>query len=243
MKRIIALGGVLAVAAVALTSVHAATSVDSKTANVSVTIDGFNSITMAIKNMDHTVATGIGFANVDPAGSTWIAKGSQYVELSVNDNINTGWELRNYTDNFNFAGGILPSTTVWGYQYGGLRGTVDGQRAGVGWMVLPDTGVVQFQGPDAGNPVNSGTNGWTFLKDRSDQNPPGSTDQSFDGSAGYKNIAFGGLTETRIVRPDAGGSQPLLTRTSKFYYFLGGDFKGLAPGTYSATITFELMNL
>jgi hypothetical protein len=111
-------------------------------------------------------------------------------------------------------------------------------------MVLPDSDVAtNFQGPDAANPVDGATNGYTFLKDRSDRNPPG-TDQSFDGSAGYKNIAFGGLTETRIVRPNVGGSEVLAGgKTAPFFYFLGGDFKGVAPGHYTATITFELMNL
>lgn len=244
MKRLTTLGGALAVAAFALSSAQAG-SVDTKTANVSVTIAGVNSISLAIKNMDGTTATSIGFANVDPGGSTWTAKGSQFIQLSVADNINTGWELRNYTDNFNFAGGVLPDTTTWGYQYGGLRGTVDGNRAGVGWMVLPDSDVARdFQGPAAGNPQDSGTNGWTFLKDRSDRNPPGETTQSFDGSGGYKNVAFGGLTETRIVRPNVGGSEVLAGgKTAPFFYFLGGDFKGVAPGDYTATITFELMNL
>lgn len=244
MKRLTTLGGALAVAAFALASAHAG-SVDTKTANVSVTIAGVNTVSLAIKNMDGTTATTIGFANVDPGGSTWAAKGSQFLQLSVNDNINTGWELRNYTDNFNFAGGVLPDTTTWGYQYGGLRGTVNGNRAGVGWMVLPDSDVAKnFQGPDAANPVDGATNGYTFLKDRSDRNPPGFTDQSFDGSAGYKNIAFGGLTETRIVRPNRpGGNDVLSGKTAPFFYFLGGDFKGVAPGDYTATITFELMNL
>ncbi|HMU74642.1 MAG TPA: hypothetical protein PKB12_08865 [Elusimicrobiota bacterium] len=245
MKRLTTLGGALAVAAFALSSAQAG-SVDTKTANVSVTIAGVNTISLAIKNMDGTAATEIGFANVDPGGSTWAAKGSQFVQLSVVDNINTGWELRNYTDNFNFAGGILPDTTTWGYQYGGLRNVdVNGQRAGVGWMVLPDSDVAKnFQGPDAANPVDGASNGYTFLKDRSDQNPPLVTDQSFDGSGGYKNVAFGSLTETRIVRPNRpGGNDVLSGKTAPFFYFLGGDFKGVAPGHYTATITFELMNL
>ena len=245
MKRLTTLVGALAVAAFALTSAQAASTADTKTANVSVTIAGVNTISLAIKNMDGTTAATIGFANVDPGGSTWTAKGSQFLQLSVNDNINTGWELRNYTDNFNFAGGVLPDTTTWGYQYGGLRGTVNGNRAGVGWLVLPDSDVAKnFGGPDAANPVDGATNGYTFLKDRSDRNPPGFTDQSFDGSAGYKNIAFGGLTETRIVRPNLlGGNEVLSGKTAPFFYFLGGDFKGVAPGDYTATITFELMNL
>lgn len=243
MKKLIIAGGAFTALVLALPVVQAATSVETRTATVGATIAGVNTFTLAVKNMNHTAATGISFTGVSSVSPAWSSKANQYVQLTVNDNA-LGWELRNYTDNFNFAGGVLPSTTVWGFQYGGLKGTVEGQRAGLGWQVLPDTGVAQFGGPDAGDPVLSSTNGWTFVKDRSDRNPPGVTDQSFDGSGGYKNVAFGNLTDTRIVRPNVpGGSENLSSRTAPFYYFLGASFNGLAPGDYGATITFELLNL
>lgn len=250
MKKLIRAGSAFAALALALPAAYAATSVETKTATVGATIAGVNTFTLAVKNMNHTAATGITFAGVSSVAPAWTSKASQYIQLSVNDNA-LAWELRNYTDNFNFAGGVLPSTTVWGHQYGGLKGTVAGQRAGLGWAVLPDTGVVQFNGPDAGDPVLSSTNGWTFVKDRSDRAPGLSPDATgpgaeatFAGSGGYKNIAFGGISDTRIVRPNLpGGTEALSSRTAPFFYFLGANFNGVAPGDYNTTIIFELLNL
>lgn len=260
MKRIATLGAAVLAVAFSISIVHAAN--PKKSAAVSATVVGVSAIsTFDVKDMsNNVVGGGISFPLADNAVA-WGAKGDRYIKLAVTNN--QSWELKTYTDNFS-AG--LPSTTTWGYQYGGLKGAVvagKGQMAGLGWLVMKDTNVVQFQGPDAKDPgativVNGSTlpaSDWLYVKDINDQNVPVAVgpdpdDESFAGSAGYTNIAFsegaGSTAVTRIVRPTAGAassySDPLANRTDPFYYFLGASFNALPAGSYTATINFELLN-
>ncbi len=265
MKRFATLGAAVLAVAFSVSIVRADN--PKKSATVSATIVGLSDIsTFGVYDMTNAlVPSAVSMLNPDNAVS-WGSKGNNYIKLAVTNNIS--WELKTYTDNFAFAGGVLPATTTWGYQYGGLKGPVSGgkgQMAGLGWLVLADTGVVQFGGPDPADPgatklvgtstVPVAASDWLFVKDRSDQNVPVSTgtdtnDESFAGAAGYTNVAFsegsGSTMATRIVRPTFGiaasYSEPLATKGSPFYYFLGANFNALAPGAYTATVNFELIN-
>lgn len=264
MKKFATLGA--AVIAVAFSVSGALAANPKKSASVNATIVGVSDIsTFEVKGMDKVTVPGGGveFTNPDNA-LAWSAKGSRYIKLAVTNN--QSWVLKTYTDNFNYDGGILPDTTTWTYQYGGLKGPVSngkGQMAGLAWLVLPNEDVTAFNGPDAKDPseVIPGTtdpaSDWLFVKDRSDQNIPvpagdtDSSDESFSGSGGYTNVAFsegvGAAAKTRIVRPTKGAadsfSEPLPNKADPFYYFLGASFNGLVPGAYTATVNFELINL
>lgn len=266
MKKLFALGAAALVAGFVTT---ARADNPKKSASVKATIAAFSDITtFEVYDMNNVkIIDGSGIEFVNPSNAiAWNAKGNRYIKLAIT-NKHPKWELKTYTDNFTYDPvnplANLPSTTTWGYQYGGLKGPEyngKGQMAGLGWLVVRDTNVVQFQGPDAGDPsatqvVNGSTvpvNDWLFVKDRSDRNIPEpnetpDTDQSFAGSKGYTNIAFGNPLLTRVVRPTAGAanqfSDPLSAPEAPFYYFLGANFNELVPGSYNATVNFELINL
>lgn len=263
MKRIATLGAAVIAVAFTAAALRAAPA-DYKNVPVSATVGGTDDITTFgvydMSNVEQAPGSAIEFPSPDNALS-WSAKGNRYVKLAVTEKF-PKWILRTYTDNFNFVGGVLPDTTTWGYQYGGLKGPVynsKGQMSGLAWLVLPDTGVVFFGGPDASDPSEMDpvistkpASNWLYVKDLSDQDipdalDPSGKDQSFAGSGGYTTVATGTPTLTKIIMPREGPENDyaklLDTSTSPFYFFLGASFKELAPGDYGATVGFELLNL
>jgi hypothetical protein len=251
MKLANKIGGAFAVIALALPSLKAATVV-TNSIDVGATITTAGSLITQAKNIsDSALATSIGFSGASPDNGAWTTKGSQFVQIAV-DNAVLAWELRTYTDNFptvNFANAteFAATTTTWGFQYGGLKGSIDGTKIPMGWMVLPDTGTNPFGGPDVFDPSTSDGNKWLFLKDRNDQDIPGTPDdESFASFPKYANVAFGSASATTIVRPNLGvgiNTENLGSRTAPFYYYVGANFRGAAAATYGTSLKFELINL
>ena len=228
-------------------TLHAETRVAGTTVPFSATVVGVNSLTTQLKlvstNVNQSSAT---FPIITGTQSTWSVLAQQYVETRVSDNA-LAWELRVYSNNFPTT---VPSTTTWGRQYGGLIGNVSGAKVPMAWLVNPNP--IGNPGPATGNPVNSIANGWTFLKDTRDVDDPStpivvsppSGDESFAASddAGFTNIAFGSPNFTRIVRPNAGGSEALATTTSPFFVYFEGDFASSPAASYSTNLVLELIN-
>lgn len=187
---------------------------------------------------------GVQFGNQNNAVPEWSTLAGQVIRVRV-VNAN-GWELKTFTDNFN---GTPPSdTSKWGLQYGGLVAN-DGspKKVGLGWAVKKER--LQASEVGSGNPALNTTNGFTFIKDKADQDLPElAGDQSFDYASGYINVAFGSYNETNVVianNQDAGVSKPIVKLTNSndyFYYYLEGNFSGASAATYQTLVRFDLYN-
>jgi len=240
MKRSIKLAvAVFAVATLASRVVCAETSVVTNSISASASITAVNNLTTELlKIADNTLATALAFGSVSSGGTAWNTLPESYVKVTVQDN-SVAWRLRVYSDNYDTA----PSTAVYGYSYGGLRGDVVGSKVPMAWL---NSATLLAGGPAVGNPVDGTTNGWIFLKDEKDVDDPLlADDQSFVGSdaVGYTNIAFGAASYTRMIRPDLEGfSVQLATPTSPFYFYTEGDFSSAPAATYTGTIKLELLN-
>lgn len=250
MKKMATLGAALLAAAFTANVAHAA-SADTKTVDVSATISGVSALNVEVRKItDDTVATAIGFGSVANTVAPWSTLPGEYVKISVDDN-ETSWALKIYTENF---GGVLPDTTTWGWQYGGMIAPArDGAKVALGWLANPTT--IASPGPGTGDPALgraldaggnwiAGGNGFTYVKDSADGDTPTQTgDQSFDITSGYLNVAFGSFSETRIVRPNLETATELLASpTAPFYLYVEGQFNGAPPAAYSTTIKFDLIN-
>lgn len=246
MKRIVTLGAVLIATAFIQNVVHAAV-VATKPVDVSATVTGLSDLKTEVKTIVGDVdGTALTFGTVGAGAGDWANQPTQYVKVTVDNNAALSWRLRSYTDNF---APIAPADksahiAVWGEQFGGMKGSVAGAKAGLAWLVNPTT---IAGGPGLGNPVDGKTNGFTFLKDKQDFDivVTTSTDESFAvaDAAGYTNVAFGAPTFTRIVRPNlAAGNEALATRNAPFYYYVEGNFGGAVATSYGTTIKFDLIN-
>lgn len=194
----------------------------------------------------------ISFSAGETIFTTWTAVASQYLDIYVVNNSSAGWQLKVYTDNFN---GVSISTTIWGYQYGGLKGdTVSGARIPMGWLVRKSTSAFSADPYFDGNPPVLGEDpsistdtcrfGWLHLKDLSDANPPGFTTYSFTGSAGYTNVAYGGAGYTSVVLPRKDTlSWGLVNRMDHFYILFEADFNGAYADTYTGIIKLDMISL
>lgn len=225
-----------------LPALRAETQVNGTTIAVTATVIGVNNLITTVKNISNQASTtSITFGAVASPAAVWNNRAQQFVDISVEDNA-LSWRLRLYSNNF----GSAPSTTTWAFQYGGLIGNVAGAKAPGAWSVLPDTGVVQFGGPGAGNPATGTVNGWTFMKDLHDADDPSTVgNESFAAAdaTGYDNIAFGSPSFTRIIRPNVvGGSDALSATFSHFYLFLESDFSSSPAASYSTNLVLDLLN-
>lgn len=155
----------------------------------------------------------------------------QYVEITVGSNVlgsKGAWGLEIYTDNFT----IEPDTTTWGLQYGGMKGSTDGNRVAMAWQAYRTTTSV-FDPP-------VDLVGWTYLKDKWDVNDPGAAPDESWASAhadGYTNIAYGGIDYLMVVEPGTTGE---LDTDNTFAVYLGGLFGSAAADTYDTVIGFDL---
>lgn len=231
---------------VSSSAVFAETSMFTSSIDVSASVLTTSLILPQILNISNDLEnTAIAFGSVNSDALAWANQPAQYIKLTVTDN-SAAWRLRAYSDNYTEA----PATSTWGYQYGGLRGAVDGAKIPMGWLVNK---TVLAGGPVLGNPSLGVTNGWTFLKDIHDvrdplfTNPDGTPgDNSFAAAdlAGYTNIAFGGAAYTNIVRPNVStGSESLATPTTPFYMYLEGSFNAAVATSYTGALKLELINL
>jgi len=184
-----------------------------------------------VKNIvDNSSTTAVGFGTINVLTNKLAP---QYVEIAVRSNAlgSTGaWELEIYTNNF----ASQPSTTTWGYQYGGMvdTGADGGHRVPMVWQAYRSTHTVTDP------PANLA--GWTYLKDWKDIDIPGTTMNESWASAhagGYTNVAYGGVDYLMVVEPLTTG---VLDNDNTFVVYLGGQFSAAASDTYSTTLRFDL---
>ena len=248
MKKLVSLGAAIVSVAFFSNAVHAGRA-DLQTVGVGAIVSESPS-SMLVKVLDIESGTevpsvdfGSPLNNVGP----WSTLAPHVVEIKVVNANN--WELKTYTDNFNFGVDPLPDPVKWGIQYGGLVDTAKvGKKVGLGWSVK--TSRLAASQITTGTPVDNKINGFTFVKDKSDQDDPDlAENQGFDITSGYINVAFGGYEETNIVDPtksdDNGEFLPtkLANNDDPFYYYLEGNFSGASAATYSTVVNFDLVNL
>ena len=210
------------------------------TVTVNASVTGSNTLTTQAKSIaGNGSSTTITYATIVGHPAAWSTLADQYIQISVDDNA-PSWRLRSFTNNF--VGISSVPTNVWGYAYGGLKGDVNGAKAAVAWR---NNSTILSTGPTTGNP-QTGTNGWTFIKDMRDEDDPIAVgDQSFVAAdlAGYTNIAFGAPSYTRMVNPTVeGGSESLATITTPWFYYTEADFSPSPAATYSTSLVLELLN-
>ena len=216
-----------------LASVETSLAVVDKTATVpaSGTMSAVTSLSAQAKKIsDNTVVAAIDFGTISVLANKLAP---QYVWITVASNVlgaSGAWELEIYTNNFATA----PSTTTWGYQYGGMvdTGADGGHRVPMVWQAYRSTTTVTDP------PAN--LSGWTYVKDKRDLDIPGTgPDESWTSAhnAGYTNIAYGGVDYVMVVEP---GTTGLLDTDNTFAVYLGGQFGAAPSDTYSTTMRFDL---
>jgi len=194
----------------------------------SATLGASTSLTVQAKRIsDNGAVASIDYGSLP--GGTGNKLAPQYVEVQVASNY-APWELEVYTSNFAAA----PSTTTWGYQYGGMvdTGADGGHRVAMVWQAYRSTTTVSD--PPAG------LTGWTYLKDKRDLNIPGTpADESWATAHtdGYTNIAYGGPDYMNVVEP---GTTGVPDTDKKLMVYLGGIFGSAPVDTYSTTFRIDL---
>ena len=121
------------------------------------------------------------FAGSEVSDVLWSAVAQKYLKIRVNSQ-SSSWELKVMTDNFL----VLPDTTIWGTQYGGLIQPSPPHRVAMGWQTRAS---VISGGPTGGDPGNP-SSGWLFVKDRQDAD--------ILAASGYITIAYGAPGYTNI---------------------------------------------
>lgn len=162
------------------------------------------------------------------SGGTGNLLAPHYVEVQVQSNYGV-WELEMYTDNF----ADQPDIGIWGYQYGGMKGSTAGNRTGMVWQAYRATTSVSDP------PV--ALTGWTYLKDKKDVDDPTTLadDESWATAHvdGYTNIAYGGPDYVMVVEPGTTGE---LDSDNTLAVYLGGLFGSAASDSYSTVIGLDL---
>jgi hypothetical protein len=190
------------------------------------TLGASTSLSVQAKRIsDNGTVSGIDFGSLP--GGTGNKSAPHYVEVQVASNYGA-WELEMYTDNFT----VQPDTTTWGFQYGGMKGSTDGNRTGMVWQA--------YRGTTAVSDPPVALTGWTYLKDKKDVDIPGTPDNESWATAhndGYTNIAYGGPDYVMVVEP---GSTGELDSDNTLAVYLGGLFGSAASDSYSTVIGLDL---
>ena len=190
---------------------------------------GQATLTVQAKRISNNVnVSSITFGSLQ--GGTKNKLAPHYVEVEVDGDYGV-WELEIYTDNFS----TQPDTNIWGYQYGGMKGSTAGNRTGMVWQAYRATTSVSDP------PV--ALTGWTYLKDKKDvDDPVAPGDQSWTSAHadGYTNIAYGGPGYLNVVEPGTTGVEDT---DNKFVVYLGGLFGSAGAGEYSTIISFDLYHI
>jgi len=203
----------------------------------SATLQGVNTVSVQAVNYGGSGTTAIAFGSVSP-GVGFLAA-PQYVKVDHNDN-SLAWEIKVYTDNF----ATEPSTTTWGYNYGGMIGLVPGARLPMGWHARVANSLTSSFA--AADPAANPSEGWNFVKDKGDKDVPGTPDNESwlgpTGDAAYANVAFGGPGYQNVVNPQdsVDYSDPDTDKT--FVVEVEGCFASATADTYSTTISFDLVH-
>jgi len=224
---------IVAAIVVSAASMSFAGFISSSTVAMSATVSGVNSMTVT------TPLGAIAFGTLGSGGAAYSTKATQYVQIAVNNNA-ASWKVRTWTNNY----GSQPSTTTWGFQYGGLKGAVNGDKISMGWQASSATAAgINLV---AGDPATSASNGWTYLKDIKDvwdNVIVPHNDFATSDAAGYTTVAYGNGTYTNINVPNAvGGSRALTNRTDSFYLYTEADLSVASADTYTGTLVIDLTN-
>ena len=203
----------------------------------SATLTGVNTVSVTPMNYTGGGAGSIAFGSVSPAAG--FLTPPQYVKVDHDDN-SLAWEIKIYTDNFTAE----PSTTTWGYNYGGMIGLVPGARLSMGWHARVDNSLASAFAAD--DPAADPSEGWNFVKDKRDKDVPGTPNNESwlgpTGDAAYANVAFGGPGYQNVVNPEdtVDYSDPDTDKT--FVVEVEGCFGVATADTYSTTISFDLVH-
>ena len=193
------------------------------------TLGASTSLTVQAKRIiDNTNVSSIDFGSLP--GGTGDDLAPHYVAVEAHSNYGV-WELEIYTNNF----AAQPSTTTWGYQYGGMvdTGADGGNRVPMKWGAYISTTTV------ADPPAN--LNQWMYLKDKKDINPPGETKMSWAEAHadGYTNIAYGGPDYMNVIQP-GGPTGGVPDTDNKLALYVVGQFGPAPADSYSTVIGFDL---
>ena len=243
--------GLLAFAAVFFTAVSAQAAFTSikvlsftATASVAAVSNFVAQTDLISNNLISGAGTSFAFGAQTNAGGRFAGTPNEYLAISVTDNAPL-WKLQIYSDNY----ATPPSTSTYGFQYGGLKGgaTTYGDKVSLAWLASTMTVV---GGPALGiSPTVVGsTSAWTYMKDLKDIDGPGLVNASWAEAqaAGYANIAFGGgsigtSVVTTLPTPIGQGVMRSLTNPNdQFEVYLRGDFALAAADSYTGTIKVEL---
>jgi len=200
------------------------------TVSATATLGASTSLTVQAKKIsDNTDVSSIDFGSL-PGGTTDKLP-DRYVAVEAHSNYGV-WELEIYTNNFPT---IQPSTTTWGYQYGGMKGSVDGNRAPMKWGAYVSTTTVADPPADLDD--------WNWIKDKKDLDMPGTgPDESWGNahSGGYTNIAYGGPAYMNVIEPGTGLTGGTADTDNKLVVYAVGQFGSAPADSYSTTISFDL---
>jgi len=230
---------VVAALVVSAASMSFAAFVSNATVSMSATVGGVNSMTVVVKNVSDNATAAYALGSLASGGAAYNTKALQYAQINVNDNASS-WKVRIWTNNYTDG---TPSTTIWGFQYGGLRGDGAGSKIAMGWQAAI---AIVASGITPDTPVNSATTGWSFLKDLKDVDDPSAPgDFSFAtaDADGYTTVAFGNGSYTNVVVPNApGGSRALALRGDPFYIYTEADLSVASATEYTGTLVIDLSN-
>lgn len=250
MKKIASLGAVVMSAAFMASGAYAGVAQQGSVAVAAAVTESPSTLELDVLSVatGDPVQGGVQFGNQSNNVAPWSTLAEQVIRLRV-VNAN-GWELKTFTDNFNLEGGGVPpaDTANWGLQYGGMvaAGGVP-KKIGLGWAVK--TSRLLASQIATGDPAQNTVNGFTYIKDKADQDLPElAEDQSFQYASGYINVAFGSYNETNVIvanNQDAGVAKPIVKLANAndyFYYYVEGNFSGASAATYGTTLRFDLYN-
>ena len=213
--------------------------IDTKSVPASATLLGVNTLSVTAMNYSGVgTPTSIAFGTVSSTASFLVP--GQYVKV-VHDDNSLAWEIKIYTNNF----ATDPSTTTWGYNYGGMIGLVLGARTPMAWHARVDNSVSSpFQ---VGSATTTPSVGWNFVKDKRDKNIPDTpADESWLGPLGdasYANVAFGWPGNQRVIDPRVGSPDwSYVDENKTFMVEVEGCFGSAPAGTYGTTIFFDLVH-
>lgn len=218
-----------------------------KSIPASATLEGVSTLSVEPVTYGAGTAPSIAFGTVSPGEGFLVPP--QYIKVEHDDN-SPAWWIKIYTDNF----ATEPSTTTWGYQYGGMIGT-PGARLPMGWHARVDNSLTLALAFAAGDPAAKPSVGWFFLKDKSDKDIPGTydpdtgdpIDESWLGpedDAAYANVAFGSASYQRVVDPMHPNQEDgsVEDNDKAFVVEVEGLFGSAPADSYSTTISFDLVH-
>ena len=189
------------------------------------TITGYSLDTVTKNISDNTRTTGMAFSGVP--GPEYAPAG-QYVEVKYGVNANN-WKIWIYTKNDNGDPAYLNGL------FNGLMRSDGHTRIPLIWRVYPTTQPGGVPCSTSSDVITGGNMTWNYIKDKNDSDW---TTANLPGQE-YSVICYGSSTWAHLasVPPGSGTRDPV---NSTFYVYIGGEFKAVSAGDYSAIIYFDL---